>query len=264
MSIVLAIMTLFLLLFFHSNNITNIAKESLNLLVELEDNLPESQIKYLQDFLKNKEGVLAPSVTFVSKAEAMEIMAKDIIKLDSTLTNPFKDIIKFNIKKEFYSEKYIDQIKKTIELEKGVIGFYHENDSISTLKSNLNKISFAILSIALIFVVLAIAIIFNTIRLTLHSDQKLIKTMQMVGAEKTFIKKPYLRDAFRMALKSFLIVFMLIVVSIFFLKANGGIFASIISLPFVALTAIIALTIAVVIQLWATNFVLTRYLNQDF
>ncbi|MBK9735535.1 MAG: hypothetical protein IPO92_11410 [Saprospiraceae bacterium] len=111
-SIVLILISLFLLIFFHSNNITNIVKENINILVELEDNLPSGELEYLKKSIIGYEGVLPSSVKYLDKKEALAMMSKELSISQLAEDNPFKDIIKFNLKNEYYSEDNINEIKK--------------------------------------------------------------------------------------------------------------------------------------------------------
>jgi cell division transport system permease protein len=261
-SIVLVLISLFLLMFFHSSNITNIVTENINILVELEDKLPAGQIDQLKKVLISQQGVIAESVVFVDKDEAQKMMTGDMALSTTDGENPFRDIIKFNLRHNAYSEQNIKDIKTQIELEKGVSGLYYENESINAVKANLEKISLGILILAICFVVLALAIIFNTVKLTLHADAKIVKTMQMVGAEKSFIKKPYLRSALNIVLKASLAVLIFIVALCAILIQSNSVFAEIIQWEFVALTIVISFISAFIIQFGATNSIINNYLRQ--
>lgn len=261
-SIVLVLISLFLLMFFHSSNITNIVTENISILVELEDKLPAGQIDQLKKVLISQQGVIAESVVFVDKDEAQKMMTGDMALSTADAENPFRDIIKFNLRHNAYSEQNIKDIKTQIELEKGVSGLFYENESINAVKANLEKISLGILILAICFVVLALAIIFNTVKLTLHADAKIVKTMQMVGAEKSFIKKPYLRSALNIVLKASLAVLIFIVALCAILIQSNSVFAEIIQWEFVALTIVISFISAFIIQFGATNSILNNYLRQ--
>ncbi|RYD92285.1 MAG: FtsX-like permease family protein, partial [Sphingobacteriales bacterium] len=56
----------------------------------------------------------------------------------------------------------------------------------------LASISLVILAFAGIFIVVSVALINNTIRLAIYSQRFLIKSMQLVGATKSFIRKPFI------------------------------------------------------------------------
>lgn len=262
-SIVLVLIALFLLIFFHSSNITNIVKENINILVELEDRLPSGEIESIKKSLAQYDGVIASSIQFVGKDDALTQMSKELNISQNAEDNPFKDLIKFNLTNTAYSEEKIKEIKTGIELEKGVLGLYYENDSVDLVKTNLEKISLGILILAFCFVVLALAIIFNTVRLTLYSDIKQIKTMQMVGADNGFIKRPYLRAAFWLSAKAVLAVIVFVSgLSIYLIQSNS-VFSEIIQWEYVALTILISFFAAFLIQFLTTNMIINQFLRRE-
>jgi cell division transport system permease protein len=202
-------------------------------------------------------------VEYLTKESALEMMSKELNITQTSDENPFRDIIKFNLDHESYSEKVIQDIKSNIELEKGVVGMYYENDSVDLVKTNLEKVSFGILILAFCFIILAMAIIFNTIQLTLYSDIREIKTMQMVGAENSFIKKPYLKDAFWLSSKSVLTVVVFIAILCVYLIKSSSIFAEIIQWNYVALTIVISFIVGFFIQFATTNTIINRFLKKE-
>ena len=262
-SLVLILISLFLLIFFHSSNITNIVKENINILVELKDKMSKAEIEQLKKNIASFKGVIPSSILFIPKSEALSIMSRELNISQFDVENPFKDLIKFNLGKDYYSEEKIKEIKNKIELEKGVIGLYYENESVDLVKSNLQKLSFGILVLALCFVVLSLAIIFNTVKLTLFSDIKLIKTMQMVGAENRFIKKPYLRDAFWMSSKAVLSVVLFMAILYTYFMQSNSIFTEIIQWKYVLITIVISFFAAFFIQFFTTNSILNKFLSKE-
>lgn len=262
-SIVLVLISLFLLLYLHSGNITNLVKEQINILVELEDNLPQPEITSLQRKIAGFEGVKPESIEFISKTQALQEMSGEFSLEESGIDNPFRDVLKFNVKSTYYEERYINQVKAQLELEKGVAGIYHENENISSVKSNLDSFSFGILILAMCFVVLAMAIIYNTIRLTLYGDMKEIKTMKMVGASNTFIKGPYLRNAFVMAFKSMIAVIVFIALLCIYILQSNSVFSDIINWFYIVFAIVTSFIIALLLQLATTNATLNTFLKRE-
>lgn len=262
-SIVLVLISLFLLLFFHSTHITNIVRENINLLVELEEQLPQVQVQTIQKNIGAMEGVKPGSVRFVSRKEALESMSKELNLSQEEGENPFRDLVVFNLLSEYYSDSKLKQMKEAIELEKGVTGVYFENDNVAAIKANLEKVALGILILALCFVVLAVAIIFNTIKLTLYSDQKMIQTMQMVGADNAFIKKPYLQAAFWMSVKASGAVLVSTLILCTYLTQSGSVFGEIIQWHWVGLTILLSIAAAFLIQFLSTIKIINSYLKQQ-
>lgn len=263
MTIVLVLMALFLLIFFHSSNITNIVKQNVNILVELKNDLPQGEIDNIKKTIQSYAGVIPSSVEYLDRDSALKLMTKELNINDELDGNPFNDLIKFNLSSTAYSEKRINDIKQEIELEKGVLNLYYENESLDMIKSNLDRISFGILILALCFVLLSLSIIYNTIQLTLYSDIKEIKTMQMVGAERSFIKKPYFQSAFWMSARSILAVIAFVIVLCLYLIYSDSIFAEVLQWYYVVLTVIICAFLAFVIQFSTTNMMINKFLNKE-
>jgi cell division transport system permease protein len=68
--------------------------------------------------------------------------------------------------------------------------FYQKN-LVDIMNSNVRRIGYVILAISLFLIFSVIILIDNTIRLAMFSNRFLIKTMQMVGATRWFIAKPF-------------------------------------------------------------------------
>ena len=61
--------------------------------------------------------------------------------------------------------------------------------------NNLNNILKWILGFSILFLILAVVLINNSIRLKIFSKRFIIKTMQLVGAKRRFILKPFIKEA---------------------------------------------------------------------
>ena len=73
--------------------------------------------------------------------------------------------------------------------------FRYPSDLLYLVHSNVKKISMILLILGSLLLLVAIALINNTIRLRVYAQRFLIRTMQLIGANKTYIKRPFLRQA---------------------------------------------------------------------
>lgn len=263
-TIVLVLTSIFLTLFLHANHITDIVKQNLNILVEVQDVMPVAEIDRLKKVIMSKEGVIPASIEFVGKEKALEYMSKELTQLSEELENPFRNLIKFNLRADFYTDNYIKQIQNDLEFEKGVIGLYYENDSIDLIKSNINQVSYIILGLTAIFVFLTLAIIFNTIRLTLFADIKFIRTMQIVGAENKFIAGPYYTSAFKMSLVANTIILLVLGVLYYYGIFYNAIIGEILNPFLLLLTWGLCLVLALLITLGSTYWVIHKFLKDHY
>lgn len=262
-SIVLILVCLFLLLFFHTGNITNLVKERINILVELNDKLPAAEIENLKQTIQGYEGVIPGSAEYVPKGDAMQFMSRELTPITSDMENPFRDIVKFNLKANYYNEEYIMELKSKLELEKTVLSVYFENESIDSVRSNILKLSYMILGLTVVFSLLVLIIIHSTVRLNLYNDLREIKTMQMVGAENFFIKKPYLKNGFEMTVKAFVVVLIFLMALTSYIIFSDSVFKEIIQWEYIILSAFISFLVAFLIILLSTNGILNKFLKYE-
>lgn len=260
-TIVLVLVGLFLTLFFHIGNITNILKQNINILVEVQDVMPATELKRIISDISVMEGVIPETVEFIDKEKAIAFMSSEFGALTEDIENPFKNIIKFNLKASHYTEGHINKIQELLELEKGIIGFYYENENIDMVKRNLSNISFAILGLAFVFIILSIAIIYNTLRLTLLADEKKIKTMQIVGASGAFIRKPYYLWAVKLSITSTLFVILILGLIYSYAIFYNDLLLELLEIQFLLLTAGICFCLALFITFLSSRMMLRQFLR---
>lgn len=109
----------------------------------------------------------------------------------SVLTeNPLPSSIDFKLKKEYVQPDTLLAIKADLEKQTYITDVQYQQQLVSKLNSNINKVSLIMLGVAILLALVVIFLIDNTIRLAMFSNRFTIKTMQMVGATRWFIAKP--------------------------------------------------------------------------
>jgi cell division transport system permease protein len=96
------------------------------------------------------------------------------------------------MKADFANNKDIEKFKADLLKNPLVKEVKYQQSLVDKMNENVKSISLIILAFAGIFVILSVALINNTIRLAIYSQRFLIKSMQLVGATKGFIRKPFL------------------------------------------------------------------------
>jgi cell division transport system permease protein len=67
----------------------------------------------------------------------------------------------------------------------------YQKNIVNQVNDNLRKVSIILGIISIVLILVVIVLIDNTVRLAMFSNRFLIKTMQMVGATRYFIAKPF-------------------------------------------------------------------------
>lgn len=262
-AIVLFLLGIYSLLFLHAANISNLIKEKINLIVELEDNLSEIQTVNIEKYIRSLPSILPTSIQYVSKDMAVEKMQDYLENINLNLEeSPFKNVITFNVKSVYYNEETLNELTNLIGKQNGVLSIYVENETVSLVKNSIQRISIISLFIGLIFIILTLSIIYNTIKLRLHADRMEIKTMQLVGATRVFIARPYLKEAFKIAWHAFIMVAGLLGVVLLALIMNIDFFKEIINWIYVAITFFLILVVGVLLSVGIARYVVKGYLDQ--
>ena len=150
----------------------------------------------LINFLKKKESVNNQKIQFVKKEQAA-IQLKEKLGEDflAPLNNksPLPDIINLYIKSDYHNIENLKNLKNEIESQpivSSVIFPVEISDRLINFKSKILIISFIV---SIIFFFFSILLIYNNIRLTIYANRYNLKLMQLVGATKNFIQKPFLK-----------------------------------------------------------------------
>jgi len=192
MTLVLFLMGLLSTVLYHSKSIANQVQENIAFTVLLKPEAKQVMVKQFQRQLELSEHV--KTTEFISKDEAIENLEKDLGEdfINFLGFNPLTDAI------DIHFQAYYTQTNSPENIEKELLGVpvvqevVYDKSLIKLLNDNLQKVSYTLLILSLVFSLIAIALINSSIRLTIYSKRFLIKTMQLVGATKKFIRKPFM------------------------------------------------------------------------
>ena len=175
-----------------TNSITKHFKEKVAITIFLKDNAKNNDIEILQAELKKAE--YTKSVVFISKTEAAEKYSEEIGEnfLDFLGENPLKDAIDVSLKSDFVTPEKMAEIETQLKLRSVVAEVSYDKPLIELLTKNITRLSFWMLLFSSLFTLIAVVLINSSIRLSVYSKRFTIKTMQMVGATKGFIRIPFI------------------------------------------------------------------------
>ena len=220
MSIVLFLFGFFGLFFISSNSIINSFKESFSVSIFLKENVKNVEITQLKNELLISKYI--ENLNFISKENAVMIMkdeyGEDFIK--DLGYNPLVDSIDINLKSEYVESTKLDSISNILSRNKYIDEIVYDKNLINLINKNIKKISFWLLPSIGVFLLFTFLIINGSIRLSIYSNRKLIKTMQLVGAKKSFIRKPFIKTNIILGLISSIISICLISLILYYFDLN--------------------------------------------
>ena len=171
-------------------------KEDLEVNVDFHDNVSDASVAKMKSILDHQPFVR--SATVISKEQAIqmedEIEGGDIAKFLGF--NPLFTSISLKLHAEYVNKDSLDKIKQFLLQSNVVRDVTWPTIVVKHMNSNLRKIGVILGSISIVLLIVVMFLIDNTVRLAMFSNRFLIKTMQMVGANRSFITRPFDKRAF--------------------------------------------------------------------
>ena len=198
----LFIVGLFGIILIQASSLTKMIRENIEIQVFLDKELSQKQLDDLRKNLAQRPFVLNTEdslyLRFISNKEAAETFIKNTGEdfTEFLEDNPLRDSYVFSVSEEFQSSEQLTLIAKELETQPGVFEVSYMTDLVDSINKNLFKVSLIMGGFILILIVTVIMLINNTIRLALLSQRFLIRSMQLVGATRGFIRKPFIVRAF--------------------------------------------------------------------
>ena len=181
--------------------------------------------------------------------------------LDDIGYNPLKNSIQVNLKANYVTARRLDSISESTLKKNFVEDIKYDKDLVSLMNSNVKRLSLWILIISGIFAAIAVLLINSSIRLAVYSKRFSIKTMQMVGATKKFIRRPFIWRSIRLGIIGSLIAIAGMTIVLYYVDLSFPEFQLIQNKIPIGILFISIFLIGVIITWWSTFFATQRFLN---
>ncbi|NNE31612.1 MAG: ABC transporter permease [Winogradskyella sp.] len=180
------------LLVINSKKVADHFKEQVVMTIYLNDTAKEVEVNQLKKSLAMAD--YTKEAQYVSKEEAAELMQAETGEdfMDFVGYNPLKNSIDVYLKADYVTTEQLTLITESLSNKAFIEEIRYDNDLVELMNDNVKKITFWVLIISGLFTLIAVLLINSSIRLAVYSKRFIIKTMQMVGATKSFIRKPFI------------------------------------------------------------------------
>jgi cell division transport system permease protein len=201
-SIVLFLFGILGLFLLNTKNLVAHFKEQIVMTVFLKDSAKDIEISQMQK--KIQLNAATRKVTYTSKEEAAELYARDIGEdfVEFLGYNPLLNSLDIYFNSTYVNNLSLNKTKKEIEVSDFVDEVVFDQPLVKLLDENIQRVSFLLLMISTLFIIIALLLINSSIRLSIYSKRIIIKTMQLVGATKSFIRKPFILSHIRLGILS--------------------------------------------------------------
>ena len=170
-------------------------KESISVYVMLEGEVGDQQRQALQKEITARQEV--KKAVFISKEQAAEDFKKYIgSDFEEFLSgNPLPDSFEVGLKAEGSDKKTIEEFEKYVSALDGVDEVVYQKNIIEQIGTNLGKFNLVTLLFGAALLAISLILLNNTLRMTIVARRHLINTMKLVGATRSFIKRPFIASA---------------------------------------------------------------------
>ena len=261
LSLVLFVIGLLSLLLINAQRVSNYLKENIGMTIMLNEGTNEIETAKFQKIIDGSYFV--KSTNFVSKEEATVSLEKELGEdfVDFLGYSPLLASIDVKLYAEYANNDTLLVFKNEIMEYPCVNDVFYQENLIQKLNSNINRISFFLISFSVLLFVIAFALINNTIRLSVYSKRFLIRTMRLVGANSSFIQKPFLIKSFYQGLYSSIFAVFMLMGSIHLVQNETASILNITDLKIIGLVFILVFISGILLSWFSTYFSVRRFIK---
>ncbi|MBQ0907434.1 permease-like cell division protein FtsX [Flavobacterium sp. F-328] len=254
----LGILGLFII---NSKKLANDFKENIAMTVFFKNEANDSIVKSFDQQLKTSPFVR--SHKYVTK-EAAAKEHTDIIGEDFMTflgENPLQNSYDIHFKGDYVVNDSITKIEAQLRKNTMISDIVYDKQLVNLVNDNINKVSMWILIVSSFLAVIAVLLINSSLRLSIYSNRFIIKTMQMVGATKSFIRKPFVMRSIKLGMIGAGLAVIALLGVLFYIDTNFPLLGIFNDKGSIILVLIGVLAIGIVITWLSTYFATQRFLN---
>ncbi len=195
-TLVLFLLGVFALLMMHAQKLSNHLKENIGFEIVMNSNAKEANILKLQQELDAMPAV--KSTEYITKDEAIrrlsDDLGEDFLQWLGNEENPLLPSIDVRFNAAWANNDSIDRIQAQLLKNTNVKEIYYQKSLVELINQNIRRIGFGLIVASVILLLVAITLIRNTIRLSIYSKRFLVRSMQLVGATASYIRRPFIKS----------------------------------------------------------------------
>lgn len=259
--LVLFLLGLLGLFIINSKRLSDNFKEEIAMTVFFKHEAQDSTLTAFGEELKTAR--YAKSYKFVSSEEAaaehQKVIGEDFMEFLGM--NPLQDSYDVYLKADYVDNDSIAKVQRQIRQNDMVSDIVYDKQLVTLVNDNIEKISMYVLIVSAFLALVAVLLINSSMKLSIHSNRFTIKTMQMVGATKSFIRKPFIWRSIRLGIIGAVLAVVALAGVLFYVETN---FPALEILYDKVMTGAVLLGVIVVgiLITWFSTFIATqRFLN---
>ncbi|MDD4821248.1 MAG: permease-like cell division protein FtsX [Bacteroidales bacterium] len=262
-SLVLFLLGIVSLLFFVAKDLSVYIKENIGFSIVLNNDLQESEMVRIQKRLVTmpeiKEAIL------ISKEDALKSLIDELGEDPNEFLgyNPLSASIEVKMHSDFANNESISILENKIRQYRGVEDVIYRKDLIQAVNENVTRIGIILSILAFVLTIISYTLINNTIRLVIYSRRFLIHTMKLVGANRGFIRRPFIIKNIVSGIIASIIAILLLLGAIYYISGQIPNFFSLLQMESLLLVFGVIFVAGLLITLSSAFFSVNKYLNMN-
>ena len=251
------------LIYLNTTKLTNYIKENIGISLVLNDNIKKVDRLQLQKNLQTSEWV--KSTQYISKQQAAELLKNDLGEdfISFLGFNPLSSSIEVFLNGQFASQENFNSLQNELKNNELIDEIIIQEDLIDSINTNVSKLSLILISFCILLLIVSIALINNTIRLTVYSKRFIIRTMKLIGATDSFVRKPFIKTGILQGIFSGLIGVLLLVMILLSIEKEMPELLILQDITSLVLIFVGTFLFGVIISFVVTRFAVNKYLNMN-
>ena len=254
----LGILGLFII---NSKKLSDDFKEEIAMTVFFKTEAKDTTFAAFEQQLKQSD--FARTFVYVTKEQAAkehtDVIGEDFITFLGA--NPLQDSFDIHLKADYVVNDSIAKIEKELRKNEMVEDIVYDKQLVNLVNDNIQKITMWILIASGFLALVAVLLINSSMRLSIHSNRFIIKTMQMVGATKSFIRSPFIWRSIRLGIIGAVLAILALLAVLYYVDTNYPGLEILQDKPMIGAVLLAVLLVGILIT-WISTFIATqRFLN---
>ena len=260
-SLVLLIVGVLGVLAVNASAVSSYFKENIRVSVIFEKGTPDSEAQTFMKIVEKESYV--KRAEFVSKergAEEMKSMLGDDF-MEVFDVNPIPLSVDLYLNAEYLESDSLKTIAAKLSDMPDVREVAYQESLVKVINQNLEKIGVVLSVVLALLLFISFVLINNTVRLNVYSKRFTIQTMKLVGAKRSFIRRPFIRQGIYQGMIAGVISAIMLVAALFVVKSDINQLFVIFDMKLIALVLVGVILAGITICLISTWIVVNKLLS---
>ena len=263
-TLVLFLLGAMLLLVLNADRLSDYMRERVGFTLVLQDDVREVEILSLQKTLSTKNYV--KSTKYIGKEEAAIQLAEDLGEdfVSFLGFNPLFSSVDVKLYADYMHPDSLFLLEQKFLQYSQVKEVYYQRDLVQIINENVQRIGLYLMIFSALLLFIFSTLINNTIRISIYSQRFVINTMKLVGATRSFIRRPFIIKSISYGIIAGLVANLGLISLVYSYQQDFEGILDLQQLNTIGITFVVVFLFGVLISWLSTHLVVNKFLRLRF